>query len=175
MIDRDALPRHLEGSSSVAHPTSQCPTTRSPRTSDAIRSASNAPSPSRVVRTEPRATYRVQLHAGFTFDDAAALADYLPALGVSHLYLSPILQAAPGSTHGYDVVDPGRLNEELGGESGFERLRRALGERGLGLVVDIVPNHMAVAGRRHKFSLLLLIKDTDLYLIVQSHSKRCKY
>jgi (1->4)-alpha-D-glucan 1-alpha-D-glucosylmutase len=94
-----------------------------------------------------RATYRVQLHAGFTFDDAAAIAGYLAALGVSHLYTSPILQAAPGSTHGYDVVDHRRINAELGGEAGYERLLAALHAHGLGHVLDIVPNHMAIAGR----------------------------
>ena len=98
-----------------------------------------------------RATYRVQLHAGFTFDDAAAIVDYLAALGVSHLYCSPILQAAPGSTHGYDVVDPGRLNDELGGRTAFERLTRALAEHDLALVVDIVPNHMALAGAANRW------------------------
>jgi len=70
----------------------------------------------------PRATYRVQLNAGFTFDDAAAIAGYLADLGVSHLYCSPFLQAAPGSTHGYDVVDHHRLNTELGGEEAYDRL-----------------------------------------------------
>ena len=68
------------------------------------------------------ATYRVQLHAGFTFDDAAAITGYLAALGVSHLYCSPYLQAAAGSTHGYDVVDHGRLNTELGGAAAHGRL-----------------------------------------------------
>ncbi len=96
-------------------------------------------------------TYRVQLHAGFTFDDAASLAGYLAALGVSHLYCSPILQAAPGSTHGYDVVDHSRLNDELGGETGYRRLVGALGEEGLGQVLDIVPNHMALAGRANRW------------------------
>ena len=95
----------------------------------------------------PRATYRVQLHAGFTFDDAAAIVPYLADLGISHLYCSPYLQAAPGSTHGYDVVDHQRLNEELGGEPAFRRLCAALQEHGMGQVLDIVPNHMAVAGR----------------------------
>jgi (1->4)-alpha-D-glucan 1-alpha-D-glucosylmutase len=96
----------------------------------------------------PRAaTYRVQLHAGFTFDDAAAITDYLAALGVSHLYCSPYLQAAPGSTHGYDVVDHGRLNAELGGAPAHRRLAGALAGAGLGQVLDIVPNHMALAGR----------------------------
>ncbi len=95
----------------------------------------------------PRATYRVQLNASFTFDDAAAVAGYLADLGVSHLYCSPYLQAAPGSTHGYDVVDHSRLNTELGGVDGFERLCRALDDAGLSQVLDIVPNHMAVSGR----------------------------
>ncbi len=96
----------------------------------------------------PRAaTYRVQLHAGFTFDDAAAVAGYLADLGVSHLYCSPYLQAAPGSKHGYDVVDHSRLNVELGGAGRHGRLVRRLAEAGLGQVLDIVPNHMALAGR----------------------------
>ncbi len=97
------------------------------------------------ARTVPRATYRVQLHAGFTFDDAAAVADYLAELGVSHLYGSPDLQAAPGSTHGYDVVDPTRVNVELGGRAGAERLHDALARHDLGRVVDVVPNHMATS------------------------------
>ncbi len=91
------------------------------------------------------ATYRVQLHAGFGFDDVAAAAPYLAALGVSHVYCSPYLQAAPGSTHGYDVVDHSRLNEELGGEAAFERMCAALAAVGLRHIVDIVPNHMSVA------------------------------
>src|SRR5450432_4578708 len=78
------------------------------------------------------ATYRVQLHAGFTFDDAAAIAGYLADLGVSHLYCSPYLQAARGSTHGYDVVDHGRLNHELGGADGYRRLVGRLDGAGLG-------------------------------------------
>ncbi|MEA2844387.1 MAG: (1-_4)-alpha-D-glucan 1-alpha-D-glucosylmutase [Actinomycetota bacterium] len=94
----------------------------------------------------PRATYRVQFRPEFTFDDAAALAGYLAELGVSHLYCSPILQAAPGSTHGYDVVDHSRLNAELGGEEAYERLCQALAAEGLSQVVDIVPNHMATLG-----------------------------
>ncbi len=97
-----------------------------------------------VADGDPRATYRLQLHPGFTFADAERLGPYLAALGVSHAYLSPVLQAAPGSTHGYDVVDPRRVNEELGGETGFERLASGYRERGLRLLVDIVPNHMAI-------------------------------
>jgi (1->4)-alpha-D-glucan 1-alpha-D-glucosylmutase len=103
-----------------------------------------APTPGPGLRA---ATYRVQLHAGFSFDDAAEVAGYLAALGVTHLYCSPILQAAAGSTHGYDVVDHSQLNEELGGEPGYRRLSRRLAETGLGLIVDIVPNHMALGGR----------------------------
>ena len=112
-----------------------------PREGD-IAASSHPPGP-----TWPTATYRVQLHAGFGFDDAAQLAPYLADLGISHLYCSPVLQAAAGSTHGYDVVDHSRLNEELGGEAGFERMARALRESGLSLLVDTVPNHMAIAGR----------------------------
>ncbi|HXM58890.1 MAG TPA: malto-oligosyltrehalose synthase, partial [Candidatus Dormibacteraeota bacterium] len=99
----------------------------------------------------PRATYRVQLNAGFDFDAAAGVAGYLARLGVSHLYCSPYLQAAPGSQHGYDVVDHSRVNAELGGEEGHARLCRALGANGLGQVLDIVPNHMAIAGRRNRW------------------------
>nr|WP_255622476.1 malto-oligosyltrehalose synthase [Tessaracoccus sp. OS52] len=92
----------------------------------------------------PASTYRLQLHAGFTFDDAAAQVDHLAALGVTHLFCSPILQAAPGSMHGYDVVDHSRISAELGGIDGFRRLVSAAHGRGLGIVVDVVPNHMAV-------------------------------
>ncbi|PHP85098.1 malto-oligosyltrehalose synthase [Burkholderia sp. AU18528] len=94
----------------------------------------------------PRATLRLQLHAGFTFDDAAAHADYFARLGVSHLYLSPVSTAERGSLHGYDTVDYGALSAELGGEAGFLRLVDALRARGLGIIIDIVPNHMGVGG-----------------------------
>jgi (1->4)-alpha-D-glucan 1-alpha-D-glucosylmutase len=92
----------------------------------------------------PTSTYRLQLSAEFTFDDAAAQVEYLHRLGVSHAYLSPILQAAPGSAHGYDVIDHGRISAELGGEAGFRRLVAALHERGMGAIVDVVPNHMGM-------------------------------
>jgi (1->4)-alpha-D-glucan 1-alpha-D-glucosylmutase len=88
-------------------------------------------------------TYRVQLRPGFGFDEAASLADYLAALGISHLYCSPYLQAAPGSTHGYDIVDYGWVNEELGGAAAHARLDTALKDNDLGQVLDVVPNHMA--------------------------------
>jgi (1->4)-alpha-D-glucan 1-alpha-D-glucosylmutase len=94
----------------------------------------------------PRATYRFQFHRDFTFADAEALVPYLDRLGISHLYASPITTARSGSTHGYDVVDPTRINPELGGEEGFRRLVAALRAHGMGVIVDIVPNHMGVAG-----------------------------
>ncbi|MBB6172013.1 (1-_4)-alpha-D-glucan 1-alpha-D-glucosylmutase [Nocardiopsis mwathae] len=90
-------------------------------------------------------TYRLQLGPGRTFADAADLADYLHRLGVGAVYVSPILAAAPGSPHGYDVVDPARVSAELGGEEGRAALVDRLRRLGLGLVVDIVPNHMSVA------------------------------
>ena len=90
------------------------------------------------------ATYRLQLHAGFTFADAQVVVPYLADLGVSHLYLSPVLQAVPGSMHGYDVLDHDRVSEELGGAQGLERLAATARQHGLGLVVDVVPNHMAL-------------------------------
>ncbi|MGH9037885.1 MAG: malto-oligosyltrehalose synthase, partial [Acidimicrobiia bacterium] len=92
----------------------------------------------------PLSTYRIQLQPAFGFDDAADLAPYLARLGVSHLYSSPYLQAAPGSTHGYDVVDHSKVNEELGGAGAHRRMCAALDEAGLGQILDIVPNHMAV-------------------------------
>ncbi|MGE3743418.1 MAG: alpha-amylase family glycosyl hydrolase, partial [Geminicoccaceae bacterium] len=96
------------------------------------------------VTGPPRATYRLQLRGGMGFARAAAIVPYLAGLGISHLYLSPPFAAGPGSTHGYDVVDPNRLDPELGGEEGFMVLRRALDAHGLGLILDIVPNHMGV-------------------------------
>jgi len=98
------------------------------------------------MRTEI-ATYRLQLYGGFTLDDAAAIADYLAQLGISHLYSSPVLQAGKGSTHGYDVLDHSRVSEELGGEAAFERLSTTLRAHDLGLLLDIVPNHMAIGGK----------------------------
>ncbi len=94
----------------------------------------------------PRATYRLQMHPGFTFAHAERALGYLKRLGVSDAYLSPIWQAVPGSTHGYDVTDHPRVNAELGGLGGFTRFSDALKERGLGLMLDFVPNHMGVGG-----------------------------
>lgn len=90
------------------------------------------------------ATYRVQLNARFTLRHALEIVPYLAELGVSHLYTSPMLMARPGSTHGYDVVDPTRINPELGTEEDLRLLAAALGERGMGILLDIVPNHMGI-------------------------------
>ncbi|MCZ7525998.1 MAG: malto-oligosyltrehalose synthase [Acidimicrobiia bacterium] len=104
---------------------------------------------------DARATYRLQLHAGFDLDAAAALSGYLADLGVSHAYLSPVGQAVPGSTHGYDVVDPNRVSDELGGEAALLRLAARAHAAGLGLLLDIVPHHLAAApGNRWWWSLL---------------------
>jgi (1->4)-alpha-D-glucan 1-alpha-D-glucosylmutase len=100
-------------------------------------------------RTVPTATYRLQVHGGFGFDAAAEQAAYIASLGVSHLYLSPILQPAPGSTHGYDVVNHDALNAEAGGREAFDRLVAAAHQHGLGIIVDVVPNHMTVPGVTH--------------------------
>ncbi|MFD8942101.1 malto-oligosyltrehalose synthase [Streptomyces californicus] len=98
----------------------------------------------------PTATYRLQLQPDFPFAAAEKAVPYLASLGVSHLHLSPVLEAVPGSTHGYDVVDHGRVREELGGEEGLRSLASAAREHGLGLVVDIVPNHMAASPRHNR-------------------------
>lgn len=94
-------------------------------------------------------TYRLQLHAGFTFADAEARVPYLASLGISHLYLSPVLKAVPGSLHGYDVLDHTRVNDELGGEEGLLSLAETARSRGLGIIVDVVPNHMALVAPEH--------------------------
>ena len=98
-----------------------------------------------------RCTYRLQLGPGLRFADARGLVPYLRDLGVSHLYLSPSLQARSGSTHGYDVVDPTRISDELGGEDEFRSLCEAAHEAGLGIVLDIVPNHMATSEKENPF------------------------
>jgi malto-oligosyltrehalose synthase len=92
----------------------------------------------------PASTYRLQLRPGFGFRAAAAQAGYLASLGITHAYLSPILQAAPGSAHGYDVVDHSRISAELGGEDEFLAMAAEFARRDVGLVVDVVPNHMGI-------------------------------
>jgi len=96
--------------------------------------------------TLPRATLRLQLHHDFTFDDALAQVDYFAALGISHLYVSPVTSAQPGSMHGYDTVDYTCVSAELGGEAALRRLASTLHARGMGLIADIVPNHMGIGG-----------------------------
>jgi len=93
----------------------------------------------------PLATYRLQFHASFTFDDAAAIVDYLHSLGISHVYASSYLKAVPGSTHGYDVADPTELNPELGTIDTYRRWVDALRARDMGHIMDLVPNHMGIA------------------------------
>ena len=104
-----------------------------------------APPALAATSTVPVSTYRVQVRPVFDLDAAAELAPYLASLGVTHFYSAPLLAATPGSAHGYDVVDPTRVNPELGGAEALDRLVAALRSAGLGLVVDIVPNHLGVA------------------------------
>ena len=99
--------------------------------------------PAAAVGRAPVSTYRLQLRDSFGFGQAAEQAGYLAALGVTHVYLSPILQANPGSPHGYDVVDHSRVSADLGGEPAFREMAEEFHRRGLGVVVDVVPNHMA--------------------------------
>jgi glycogen operon protein len=112
--------------------------------------------PSRVLRKggvvhQLGATYRLQLNSQFGFRDAHAITNYLTALGVTDVYASPLLAAAAGSTHGYDVVDHTRLNEELGTEADFVRWSDTLRERHLGLLLDWVPNHMGIASGQNRW------------------------
>ena len=93
----------------------------------------------------PAATYRLQFNQSFTFQQAAEMVDYLDELGISDLYASPFLMARPGSLHGYDVTDHSRFNPEIGDEHSFLHLSEKLQQRGMGLIVDVVPNHMCIS------------------------------
>jgi (1->4)-alpha-D-glucan 1-alpha-D-glucosylmutase len=97
-----------------------------------------------VTAAPPTSTYRVQVRPGFGFDEVAGIADHLAALGVTHVYLSPLLEATPGSEHGYDVVDHDLVSRAAGGRAAFDRMAAVLAGHGLSAVVDVVPNHMAV-------------------------------
>src|ERR1051325_10719969 len=101
----------------------------------------HAVAPTRI----PLATYRLQFNSGFTFRDAGAIVDYLHDLGISDCYASSYLKAVPGSMHGYDVADPTMLNPEIGSDDEYWAFIDALKERGMGHVIDIVPNHMGIA------------------------------
>jgi (1->4)-alpha-D-glucan 1-alpha-D-glucosylmutase len=102
---------------------------------------------------KPRATYRLQFHAAFGFDQAAAIAPYLARLGISHVYASPYLKARPGSTHGYDIVDHNALNPELGDQASYDRMCTAFAAHGLKQILDFVPNHVGVGGADNPFWL----------------------
>ncbi len=104
----------------------------------------------------PRSTYRLQFHAGFTFNDATALVPYLARLGISHVYASPYLKARAGSTHGYDIVDHSALNPEIGTPADYRRFVDTLREHGMGHILDFVPNHMGVGGDDNAWWLDLL-------------------
>ena len=104
----------------------------------------------------PRATYRLQLNRDFTFAQAKAIVPYLSALGISHCYISPCLKARPGSMHGYDIVDHNSLNPEIGSAEDFDSFAAALHEHDMGLILDIVPNHMGVMGSDNSWWLDVL-------------------
>ncbi len=97
----------------------------------------------------PESTYRLQFHAGFTFRDATAIVPYLADLGITDCYASPYLKAAPGSTHGYDITNHRLLNPEIGTPDEHSALLEALRDHGLGLVLDVVPNHMGILGNEN--------------------------
>jgi (1->4)-alpha-D-glucan 1-alpha-D-glucosylmutase len=122
----------------------------------AIEGRGLRPEVSRLAAPPPRATYRLQFHKDFNFDQASAIVPYLAKLGISHVYASPIFKARPGSTHGYDSVDPTKINPELGGEEGFVRFSDALANHDLQLLLDIVPNHMGVGGADNPWWLSIL-------------------
>ncbi len=134
--------RDLEAVWSAAEVQSLCRTMARSRPSAAIGEEGTQGAPLRV----PRATYRLQLHKGFTLDDAAGIVPYLAKLGISHVYCSPIHRARPGSLHGYDVLAHDEINPELGGMPAFERFTGALKQHGMGQILDLVPNHMGVLG-----------------------------
>ncbi|GAA3078371.1 hypothetical protein GCM10020254_23190 [Streptomyces goshikiensis] len=113
------------------------------------RPRSESDVPAAVTPASPTSTYRLQLCPEFPFSAAEAAVPHLASLGVSHLHLSPVLEAVPGSTHGYDVTDHTRVRVELGGEPGLRALATTARGHGLGLVLDIVPNHMAVPRPLH--------------------------
>jgi (1->4)-alpha-D-glucan 1-alpha-D-glucosylmutase len=141
---RRKLPLGLEAMAHNPRVSALCTRLASIRPSPAGAAAARLPREASAVI--PRATYRLQLHKDFNFDAALGVLPYLHRLGVSHLYCSPISRARPGSLHGYDVVAHGEINPELGGREGFERFAHTVREMGMGLILDMVPNHMGVLG-----------------------------
>ncbi len=133
-------------SEAVAFPKSDAPSILALRRRRRLLRAVDRALGARSRMNAPRATYRLQLRASFGFSEAAAVAPYLAQLGVSHVYLSPIFKARPGSVHGYDVTDHNQLNPELGTEADYEAMIDAFRREGLGRILDIVPNHMGVWG-----------------------------
>src|SRR5438128_12175756 len=121
------------------------PTSSSHRSPDLPAFAAD---PAALLRV-PRATYRRQPGPALTFDDAAALVPYLAALGISDCYISPFFEASSTRSHGYDVSNHGRFRAELGGETAFGRFAEALRRHSLGPLIDVVPNHMGIAGNRN--------------------------
>ncbi|MBV9332350.1 MAG: malto-oligosyltrehalose synthase, partial [Alphaproteobacteria bacterium] len=111
----------------------------------------------------PRATYRIQFHKGFTFADGAAIAPYLARLGISHLYASPIQTARKGSLHGYDLIDHSTINADLGGADGFAAMATTLKEHGIGIILDIVPNHMCIASGNRWWDDLLRLGERSAF------------
>lgn len=111
-----------------------------------LRTPAQAPARQRPAATVPTATYRLQFHRDFTFNQAAAIVPYLHRLGISHCYASPYLKARAGSHHGYDIVDHNSLNPEVGNDQDFDRFVQTLHEHDMGQILDIVPNHMGVGG-----------------------------
>src|SRR5438105_4620648 len=97
----------------------------------------------------PEATYRLQFHGGFTFQDARRIVPYLRDLGITHCYASPYLKARPGSQHGYDIIDHAKLNPEIGSEEDYAAWIAALNAHGLGQILDTVPNHMGIVGNEN--------------------------
>ena len=98
-----------------------------------------------LAERTPSSTYRIQLNQHFRFEDTLNILDYLYDLGINDVYLSPVLASRKGSNHGYDVIDPTRIDADLGSEEEFARLQTELQNRGMGLLLDIVPNHMAAS------------------------------
>lgn len=141
---------------------------------------SSQPRSPRLKHADWHATYRLQLTPDFTFQRAIGVLDYLADLGISHIYLSPCLTATPGSSHGYDVADPTTVSEQLGGPEGLSRLARAARERGMSVLLDIVPNHMTTHVSNRFFRDVLChgrlsshAPKFDLYDVIASGERVC--